>query len=345
MPSIRSPRLVVVAAAAIVALVLAACGSDADGASGADTDTAAAADSFPVTVQHAFGETEIDAAPSRVVTWGYGSADAAIALDVVPVAIPFSTYGADDEGVLPWIREELDARGEELPTILPNSETPPFEAIAAAAPDVIIAAYSGITEEHYETLSEIAPTVAYPDEAWATPWRDLIEIVGTTLGRSDEAADLLDDIDSRIAEKAAEHPELEGKTVAMVWDTPEGFYVYKPADARVEFATALGMVSAPSVDELATDESTFTFRLSDEQLDRLTSDVLVNFADTPEQSQEFLTSPRGQLMDHVQRGAVAEVTGTEFVTAVSPPTALSLTWGLDEYATILSEAARAADDS
>lgn len=352
MPSIRSPRVLAVVAAAVLAVVLAACSSssddDADDDADAEADPAAAAaaeDAFPVTVEHAFGETEIAEAPERVVTWGYSSADAAIALDVVPVAIPFSSYGGDDEGVLPWIREELESRGEDVPTVLPNTEEPPFEAIAAAEPDLIIAAYSGITDEDYETLTQIARTVAYPDEAWATPWREVIEIVGTSLGRSDDAAALLADIDAQIAERAAAHPELEGTTVAMVWDTPDGFYVYKPADARVEFATALGMVSAPSVDELATDESTFTFRISDEQLDRLTSDVLVNFADTPEQSQAFLTSPRGQLMDQVTRGAVAEVTGVEFITAVSPPTALSLTWGLDEYVTLLSDAALAAEDT
>jgi iron complex transport system substrate-binding protein len=354
-PSIRFPGLRVLAAVtvAVLAVTLAACSSSSDDAAGgddeADAEPAAAAatdeDTFPVTVEHAFGETEITEAPDRVVTWGYSSADAAIALDVVPVAIPFSSYGGDDEGVLPWIREELEARGEDLPTILPNTEEPPFEAIAAAEPDLVIAAYSGITDEDYETLTQIAPTVAYPDEAWATPWREVIEIVGTSLGRSDEATALLADIDAQIAEQAAAHPELDGKTVAMVWDTPDGFYVYKPADARVEFATALGMVSAPSVDELATDESTFTFRISDEQLDRLTSDVLVNFADTPEQSQAFLTSARGQLMEQVARGTVAEVTGVEFITAVSPPTALSLTWGLDEYVSLLSEAALAADDT
>ena len=36
-----------------------------------------------------------------------------------------------------------------------------FEAISDANPDVILAAYSGITQEEYDTLSEIAPVVAY----------------------------------------------------------------------------------------------------------------------------------------------------------------------------------------
>ncbi len=307
-------------------------------------ETTAAAAAFPVTITHAFGETTIEAEPERVVAWGWGSADAAIALGTVPAAIPFQSYGGDDEGVLPWIADKLTEQGAELPTVLPDSsEEPPYEEIAAADPDLILAAYSGITKEQYELLSEIAPTVAYPGEAWATPWRELIEIVGTALGKSEQATALLAEIDAQIAEQAAAHPELAGTSVAMVWDSAGTFYVYKRADPRAEFAEALGMVTAPSVEELATDESTFYFTLSYEELDKLTSDVLVSFADTPELSQEFLASSHGKAMEQVERGAVAEVVGPELVASVSPPTALSLTWGLEQYVEVLSAAAKKAD--
>lgn len=348
MRSIRSVRFLAVLAAA--ALAVAGCsGSSDDDDAAADatpTDdgaTAADAAAFPVTVEHAFGETEIIEDPERVVTWGWGSADAAIALGVVPVAIPFDDYAGDDDGVLPWIHDALDDMDADVPEVLPNVEEPPFEAIAAIDPDVILAAYSGITAEDYELLSAIAPTVAYPGEAWSTPWRELIEIVGTSLGRSDQAADLLDDIDAELVAQADAHPELAGKSVAMVWDTPEDFYVYQPADARVEFTLDLGLVSADSVAELSTDESTFYFTLSRERLDELTSDILVSYADTPDASGNFLSSDYAQLMPQIRSGAVAEVTGTDFIASVSPPTALSLTWGLDEYVALLADAAAVAD--
>jgi iron-siderophore transport system substrate-binding protein len=339
----RSSRLLALFLA--TALALAACsrsGSGDDGDAGSDAaadDGAPAADAFPVTIEHAFGTTEIAEEPERVVTWGWGGADAAIALGVVPVAIPFEDYGGDEDGVLPWIRQALDAGGDETPEMLPNVDEPPFEAIAAARPDVIIAAYSGITEEEYDLLADIAPTVAYPDEAWSTPWRDLIGIVGTALGRSEQAAGLLDEIDAAVEEQAEAHPELDGKSVALVWDTPEDFYVYKPADSRVEFTLDLGLVSAPSVDELSTDESTFYFTLSLEQLGALESDILVSYADTQEASDAFLASDHARLMPQVREGRVAEVVGTDFIASVSPPTALSLTWGLDEYVDLLSDAA------
>jgi iron complex transport system substrate-binding protein len=297
---------------------------------------------FPVTIRHAFGETTVPAAPQRVVAWGWGSADAAIAVGVVPVAIPFQGYGGDDQGVLPWIRAALDATGAELPAVLPNTDEVPFEAIAAAKPDLILAAYSGITESDYDLLSQIAPTVAYPGQAWSTPWRELIEMVGTALGRSDAATAVLDDIDAQVAAQAAAHPELAGKTVAAVWDAAGTFYVYEPADPRVQFMLDLGMVSAPSVEELSTGESTFYFTLSYEQLGSLTSDVLVSYADTPALSEEFLTSDHAALLPQVAAGRVAAVTGEDFVASVSPPTALSLTWGLDEYVTLLAAAATGA---
>ncbi|POH62705.1 MULTISPECIES: iron-siderophore ABC transporter substrate-binding protein [Cryobacterium] len=337
----RRLTTVLAATAAIAALTLSGCSaSDSDGDAGSD---AAAGGAFPVTIEHAFGETTIDAEPTRVVTWGWGSADDAIALGVVPVAIPFQAYGGDENGVLPWIAEALDEQGADVPTVLSDSTEPPYEEIAAAAPDVILAAYSGVTEEQYELLSDIAPVVAYPDEPWSTDWRELIEITGTALGKSDEATTLLADIDDTIAEKAAAHPEFDGKTVALTSDTAGVFYVYTDADPRVTFATELGFESAPSVAELANGESDFFYTISYEQLDKLTSDVIVNFAATQEESDAFLNAGYAQVMPQVQNNAVASPVGAAFVASVSPPTGLSLTWGIDDYVAQLSVAALAAD--
>lgn len=349
----RNRPIRTLALAAVAALLAVGCSdsSSSDAAEPTDaspttnsSDGVASDAAFPVTIEHAFGETVIAGEPSRVVAWGWGSADASIALGVVPVAIPFQNYGGDENGVLPWITSALEEQGAAIPTVLPDSsEEPPYEEIAAADPDLILAIYSGITAEQYELLSAIAPTVAYAGEAWATPWREVITTVGTALGRAPAADELLRDIDDQLAAQAAAHPELAGKSVAMVWDVAGTFYVYKPADARVEFTLDLGLVSAESVEALSTDESTFYFTLSYEQLDTLTSDILVSYSDTPESSQEFLTSSHGQAMKQVQDGTVAEVTGTDFIASVSPPTALSLTWGLENYVGLLAEAAKAAD--
>ncbi|PZA19975.1 iron-siderophore ABC transporter substrate-binding protein [Modestobacter versicolor] len=327
------------AALLATALVITSCGSDPDGDTADAATSGGSSDAFPVTIEHTFGETTIEQEPEKVVTWGFGSTDAALALGVVPVAIPFQAYGGDDEGLLPWIAEELDELGVETPTVLPEGDEVPFEAIAAADPDVILANYSGITAEDYETLSQIAPVVAYPGEAWTTPWRDVVTTVGQALGKEQEAAELVADTEQTIADAAAEHPELQGKTVAAVWDTAGTFYVYEAADPRVEFLTDLGLEVAPSVEQLSTGESTFYYTLSYEQVAGLTSDVLLSYASTQEEADAFAAQPYAQTMPQVATGHHAVLVGDELIAAVSPPTVLSMTWGLDEYLTALSAAA------
>ncbi|MFB2554171.1 iron-siderophore ABC transporter substrate-binding protein [Herbiconiux liangxiaofengii] len=326
------------ASALAAALVLAGCST---GASSETDSTASAAAGGDVTIEHAFGETTVPAGVKNVVTLGWGSTDAAIAVGVVPVAIPFDSYAGDADGVLPWVKDAVDAAGATMPTILPDSpDEPPYEAIAAADPDVILAVYSGITEEQYETLSQIAPTVAYPGEAWSTPWRDVITTVGKALGKSEEAEQVLAGIDDDLAEQAAAHPEFAGKTIAAVVDSAGTFYVYKKEDPRVEFMLDLGFVSAPSVDELANGDSTFFYTLSYEQLDQLQADVVLDYADTQEAADSFLTAPQTSVIPAVKAGNVAQLVGPQYISAVSPPTALSLPWGLEQLVDSLAAAAK-----
>jgi iron complex transport system substrate-binding protein len=337
-----SRRSVAAAATAAALLALTACGSS--GTADETATTAAGSGGFdPVTIEHAFGSTEITELPENVVTLGWGSAEAAIALGVVPDGIEAQTYAADENGQLPWVAEALQEAGAE-PTMIPASvEEPAYEEIGALAPDLILAPYSGITAEQYELLSEIAPTVAYPDEPWTTPWREVITTVGTALGKSGEAEDLVADLDGQISEAAAAHPELEGRTVAAVWDVGGTFWVYKPADSRVDFLLDLGLKSAPAVDELATDEESFVYSLSYEETDRLESDVLVNYASTEAEAETFLGQSYAQAIPAVQAGAVASITGDELIAAMSPPTALSVGWGLDAYVEQIAKAAAAAE--
>lgn len=292
-----------------------------------------------MTVKHAFGSTEITAAPERVVTWGWGTPDAVLALGVVPVALEKLTYGADADGFMPWFTEALEADGGEKPITLTPGESPPFEEILAAEPDVILTPYSGITEADYEKLAAIAPTVAYPGKAWSTPWRDVITTVGTVLGKSTEAKALLADIDGKVAEATAAHPEFEGRTIAAVAADPSTFYVYSGADPRVQYLEDLGFTIAPSVAALDTEETTFYYTLSRENVDKLTSDVLLSYSETPERAAEVAAEPALQKMPQFTAGTVASVVGASLISLVSPPTAHSLTWGLDDFTAALSTAA------
>lgn len=323
------PRAFALVTAALASLALVACsaGEAPPNASGG-----------AVTVEHAFGSTEIPAEPQEVVTLGWGSTEAALALDVIPVGFETQTYGANPSGMLPWVEDALDAVGA-TPTLLPATvEEPAYEEIAGLEPDVILAPYSGITAEQYALLSEIAPTVVYPEAPWTTPWRDVITIVGQALGKSAEADTLVADLEERVG--AAARPELAGASVAAVWDVGGTFYVYKPADARVNFLLDLGLTNAPALESLgAGTDSSFYFTLSYEETDKLDADLLVHFASTAEEAEAFLAQSYAQAIPAVANGAVASVVGDQLIAAISPPNALSLPWGLAEYAAILAEAA------
>lgn len=333
----RSPFL---AAAGAAALLLTACSAGptneeppAEGPGGDDA----------VVVDHAFGSTEIPAETNDIVTLGWGSTEAALALGVVPVGIEAQTYAVDDNGLLPWVNEELESLGAE-PTVLPATvEEPAYEDIDALQPDLILAPYSGITAEQYELLSQIAPTVVFPEEPWTTPWREVIEIVGTSLDLSAEADELLADLDAQLAAVAEEHPELDGLSVAAIWDVGGTFYVYKPEDSRVDFLLDLGLVSAPAVSELDTGEETFVYSLSYERTDELEADLIVNYASTQEEVDTFLEQSYAQAIPAIQRGAVAHIVGDQLISAMSPPTALSLTWGLESYVEEIAAAAQHAE--
>ncbi|WP_078713137.1 iron-siderophore ABC transporter substrate-binding protein [Agreia bicolorata] len=328
-------KLAALAATTLTAALLLA------GCSTAASDSSTGSASAGATIEHAFGETTVPANPKNVVTLGWGSTDASIALGVIPVAIPFDSYAGDKDGVLPWVKDAIEKDGAAMPTILPDSpDEPPYEAIAAADPDVILAVYSGVTEEQYKKLSEIAPTVAYPDQAWSTPWRDVVTTVGTALGKSDEAKTVLSDIDAQIAQKASEHPEFKGKTLAAVADSSGTFYVYKKNDPRVGFMFDLGFTNAPAVDDLSNGDGTFFYTLSYEQLDKLQADVVLNYATTQADADAFTSSPQTSVIPAVAAGHAAQLVGAQNISAVSPPTALSLPWGLDNLVDTLTAAVK-----
>ncbi|WP_369374846.1 ABC transporter substrate-binding protein [Promicromonospora sp. Populi] len=327
------PRRSLTAAVGLVAasaLALAGCASEAP--AGGDTTPSAeasgATDEFPLTIEHALGETTIEEAPVRVATWGWGSTEAAIAAGVYPVAVAEQTWTVGEGNLLPWVEEAYDEAGVEHPTVLTDAESGasvPYEEFAAAEPDVIIATYSGLTQEQYDLLSEIAPTVAYPETPWQTPWDEIITATDDALGRSAAGDAKVEEINQYLADQAAAHPEFEGQTFAAIVDSPsEGLvYVYRAGDPRAGFLEELGLETAPAVEELAPDDE-FYYSLSYEELDQLDSDIVVAYTYTEEEAAALPDKEELQALPAVADGMVVQQVGTIAVSAVSPPTALSV---------------------
>lgn len=303
--------------------------------------SAVVAQDFPLTIKHAYGETVIPTEPARIVTWGWASQDAVLALGKIPVGIPHFSYGGDTEGALGWDRDAVAEMGGDFPTILPAGNDAPVEAIAALHPDVIIAVYSGLTEDEYKVLSGIAPVIAYPDVPWSTSWQDVITTTGKVIGKGPESEALVAELEQFMVAETAKYPEVKGTTFAGIAEYNGEVAVYAGLDPRMSFLEDLGLVLAPSVTELAQGES-FFYSLSYETFEKLTSDILISYFETPDTDAAFFGNSLVALQPQVQAGAVAHVVGADLINSVSPPTALSIRWGFPQYIKLIADAAKAA---
>lgn len=272
----RAPRLAAALASALLLLTAAtACGGD-DSDSGTSGDGAKASSSaesaFPVTVAHKYGSTTIKAEPKRIVTVGLTEQDAVLALGKVPVGTT-EWLGGYKGAIGPWAEDKL--AGAELPTVLKDTGTgPQVEKIAALKPDLILAVYSGLTKEQYESLSKFAPVVAQPKayNDYGVPWQELTETVGQALGKPEEATKIVEDTEAEIAAAAAEHPEFKGASAVMA--TPyEGMFVFGSQDARSRIMTGLGFALPKDLDKAIGDQ--FGANISKERTDLLDQDAVV----------------------------------------------------------------------
>lgn len=323
--------------------VLAACGN---GSSSATASSSASA-SGTVEVKHAFGTTTVPATVNRIATIAWGNQDVPLALDVMPVGIAKQTWGVEDgSGMLPWTKEkveELQAGGAEAPTLFDETDSIDFEAISTTQPDVILAAYSGITQEDYETLSKIAPTIAFPNTAWGTPWRDMILNDAAGMGQGAAGQELVANLESFIAEELAAFPQIAGKRAAFFFGSVTdlstfGFYV--PADPRTGFLADLGLAVPPSVETAAAaNEGSFFVSVSQEVVDTLSDvDLIVMYGEESDLAGLQADALIGTI-PAIRNGAVAFVGNGTPLSAATNPTPLSLRWGLRHYLELIGAAA------
>ncbi len=116
-------------------------------------------------------------------------------------------FGDDDgDGIMPWVAAKLDALGADTPVLFDEGDGIDFEAVAATEPDVILAAYSGLSREDYDMLSKIAPVIAYPRQPWTTTWREMIQLNSAGLGMAAEGDALIAQMEAEIKTAAAAIP-------------------------------------------------------------------------------------------------------------------------------------------
>jgi len=302
---------------------------------------------YPMTIEHAFGETVIESKPERIATISWGNQDVPLALGVIPSGISEANYGVtDDSGLLPWTAEAFKTLGEESPVLFNDTDGLDYEAISDVQPDVILAAYSGITEEEYHLLSEIAPVIAYPSLPWQTYWRDQIVLDAEGMGMKAEGEKLVQDLEELIGEKTADYPQIAGKTAAFFYFNPSDlgkFYVYLSADPRAAYLADLGMKIPDSVAKLAENSTSFALEISAENADVFDDiDIIIAYGDAALLEALQADSLVGTI-PAVQRGSVVLIQDGTPLAASGTPSALSIPATIDEYLSLIGEAADKAE--
>ncbi|MCW4148853.1 iron-siderophore ABC transporter substrate-binding protein [Vreelandella janggokensis] len=165
------------------------------------------------TLDTAFGDVEVTGTPERVVTLYEGALDASLAAGVTPLGA-VTTRGGDN--VAEYVEAHL---GDERPAIMGVVREINIEAVLEQRPDLILAP-ARLTEEQYQLLSRIAPTVVPPTQPIAPDnWKDEARLYGNALNRQDAIEDAISAVDQRAAELASalENAGVGGTAFVVRW--------------------------------------------------------------------------------------------------------------------------------
>ncbi|MBP3967158.1 iron-siderophore ABC transporter substrate-binding protein [Paenibacillus lignilyticus] len=311
-----------------------------------ETASEEATQQYPITIKHAFGETVLEKKPERIATISWANQDVALALGVVPVGFSAANYGVQDgSGLLPWTKKKLDELGATSPNIFQDTDGLDFEAISDAKPDVILAAYSGLTKEDYETLSKIAPVVAYQKSPWVTSWQEMIKFDSMGMGMEAEGDQLIKDTEAIIKEKASAYPDIQGKNALFAFISPDDMSkisIYAPGDPRGDFLVELGMKYSDTVLSKVSKDS-FYFELSAENADILNdTDLIVTYGDDA-LLKKLQADPLLGKVPAIAKGSVVLIKDNTPLAAAGNPNPLSISYTLDEYLKLIDAAAKKAN--
>lgn len=297
---------------------------------------------YPIAIEHALGTTVISEKPERIAAVSWANHEVPLALGVVPVGFASVSWGDEDgDGLHSWVSERLDELGAEVPVLFDEGDGIDFEAVAATNPDVILAAYSGLSQEDYDLLSEIAPVAAYPEAAWATNWRDTIMMNSIAMGLASEGEELIRRMEAKIKTTVAAYPQIVGRGAMFInhIDATDLSTVnfYAASDQRVQFLEDLGMVTPRSVRE-ASREGAFSGSVSAERIDQFDDvDIIITY-----EGQEVIDAmnadPLISRMPAVKAGAVVAFQNNGLGTSPNPLPLGVLSWVLEAYVATLAEA-------
>jgi iron complex transport system substrate-binding protein len=329
------------AVAAVAALALTACGGGTDNSSSErDSSSSAGAGAqsaaFPVTIAHKYGSTTIDKEPKRIVTLGLSDQDAVLALGVKPVGA-VDWFKEKPYGKWPWTKELW---GSDTPEIVGERDEYNMEKIAELQPDLVIAQYSGMKKEQYDTLSRFTKVVAQPADSpdYGAPWEAMTRQIGKALGKDERAEKLISDIGDRFKAVRDEHPEFAGLTLAVADSFEAGKYsAFTRTDPKAIFFKELGFKLKPEIDELAKPGWNVA-ELSAEKLNVLDVDRLVWVTSSTDANDRIKAEPLYKKLEVTKdkRDLFVPYQDPDIGAAFSFNTVLSIPYAIEEITPLLT---------
>lgn len=224
---------------------------------------------YPLTIEHVYGQTTIAAKPQRAANVSTGDFDELLALGERPV-LNRDWFGRHDYAVWPWA---LEALGDLEPMLLGRGPID-YEMVAQAQPDVIFAVMGRISQDEYNQLSVIAPTIVPTTEMMSNgvPWDARARLIAKVLNKEAQMAKRIDHIKQKIEQVKAAHPELLGAEFALVSNNQGQLFMFPHRGPRAQFLTELGLSYSDQAQAFAKHEYE---ALSAERLDLIDTDVLV----------------------------------------------------------------------
>lgn len=331
-------RTVVLSGVLAAVLVVGGCGSSPAESTETSNGTSNGGDAATVTIDSALGQAVITEKPERIVTLGMGSAETAIALGTVPVGVEEYPWGSDESGYLPWIHEAVPE--DRLPEQFVGGTELNVEAVLALDPDLILAPWSGITQEQFDKLNAFAPVVAYEEQPWTITWEEQISVIGKAMGEEQRAAEEIDKIKSRFADAAAAHPEYGDVTFSYIYNTGPGTLgVFLAEEQRVAMVRALGLQVDPVVYTLDEAEGTDSSVIGLENANLLNdSDLIFTFYSDAQNRADTEAQPAYTQIPAIGRGSVVAPTEQPFVTGSSIINPLTVPWALERYVPMIDQA-------
>jgi iron complex transport system substrate-binding protein len=240
----------------VLAGALVACSADPPqvvGSAGPAGITAAETVTFPTTVETVYGDVTIKKQPTRVVALGYGDADALLALGFTPIAmrawVPFGNRGTG-----PWAEKLMTSTPQLIPSPQMQADYDLFGLVKRLKPDLILETDLHEDPDRYQGLAKIAPVISAPKgtgEFYSNTIEKQTLRVAQAMGIPQKGQDLVDDLKSRIASVAQEHPEFAGKTISLGQRFPDQWSAQVLVIDRLRFFLDLGFRQNPAFVDLA----------------------------------------------------------------------------------------------